>query len=53
MDKTELLKKLKALSEDTRGNENERKRAYLEKIQLFCFGNAKYWFIFIVEIFAW
>ena len=27
MDKTELLKKLKALSEDTRGNENERKRA--------------------------
>ena len=27
MDKTELLKKLKALSKDTRGNENERKRA--------------------------
>ena len=27
MNKTELLKKLKALSEDKRGNENERKRA--------------------------
>ena len=27
MNKEELLKKLKALSEDTRGNENERKRA--------------------------
>ena len=27
MNKEELLKKLKALSEDERGNENERKRA--------------------------
>ena len=27
MNKEELLKKLKALSEDARGNENERKRA--------------------------